>query len=725
MKIINPLTLSEKERSKIVNTIKERFINSRDYYQDKFDTWVRCYKIYKAIADAVDKEEEINIFIPYAFGIIEDIVARTVDPLLDKLPIKAVAKNKLEQKNADNFMSLFQSYFQSSEQIEELIKNEKEKIIIGNAWEKDEWACEWVKAYKWEKTKATKIMESIVNFAGKLVPIKNEVSYNKLVEQEYLYPKKVGYYTTYLSAFTIFPEPRVKNYRNLKWLIQFEEDVSVEDLKNMKYIDENGEQQIYYLDELLKDFRNDIDSIRPSIDSPLLQYNEVRTLTNKLYSSTIDTTESKAKGKVHLKHMYEPNAIYTIANDKYLIKIVKDPFHIPHIPFRLKTYTPEPESLYGVGAIEPVEHLFYELNDIHRLSMRSWIRIVNGLVAYHKDAVPFPDDWKLEAGGKVRIDPGISPNIHQAISSIPLQDPTKNMVYQESNTKGFIERIISVSDLSPGVSGSKPYHKTATGLIEIQQSLARRFSIMRKLQLSNLVERLYTAYNLMEQFLFEPIKTRIRTKYGDTIYPDLTREDILCNDGIDFLIVNDPSFGNTTVQRNQLMVLLEVFLKYESFRLKSGDSSLLKVKITDLIKKIIESFGWQYGEEMMEQSNNTLSPEIEFEMIMNGQYTPPNPLENITEHLAEHYIQLNSQTLSNNVERGRVPPEYIELLKKHISDTTNLLMQIIQNPDLIIQEKLKSKVTSKAYDKKDLQYEKENIIPLPKGQTKEVVNANV
>ena len=141
-------------------------------------------------------------------------------------------------------------------------------------------------------------------------------------------------------------------------------------------------------------------------------------------------------------------------------------------------------------------------------------------------------------------------------------------------------------------------------------------------------------------------------------------------------------------------------------------------------KRIIEAFGWQYGEEMMEQPNNTLTPEVEFEMLLNGQYVQPNPMENLTEHLAEHYLQLNSQTLSNNIERGRSNPEVIELLKRHILETTNLLTQIAQNPDIIVQEKLKSKVTSKAYDKKDFQYEKENIIPLPTSQVEEVPNAN-
>jgi hypothetical protein len=713
-------SLSNKEKEEIVKQFQSRYKDSYNYYQDKFDTFIRCYKIYKAIADYVDDPDEENIFIPYAYGLIEDIVSRSTDPILDKLPIIARAKRKEYQKNADNFLNLFLTYWTSPEHVEQLIKSEREKVITGSAWEKDEWVSEWVDGYEWVETTETKIIEKTVNFLNKIINTNIEVPFKKYVEQKKKYPKKVGYITTFPSIFTVFPEPRVTKIEDMKWVIQIEDNVSIEDLQNAMYVDSEGNfKPIYNLEELLKDFDNKPENVKPSFfDTRTSYYDMFINISNGQAEQKQTYDKDYNKGKVHLAHMYEPNRIVTIANGKYVIKVIKDPFHIPKIPFRLKTYTQDNSSIYGIGAIEPIEHLLYELNDIHRLSMRSWIRIINGLVVYHKDAVPFPDDWKPKAGGRVRIDPGISPNIHNAIASIPLQDPSQQMILHESNIKGLIERTTSIVDFSAGVKGTKQYHKTATGLLELQNNIAKRFSISRKLMLTNIVKRLQTAYELCVQFLFEPVVARISLPNGNTMYPELTREDIIVTGGIDFIITNDPSLGDDTIKRNQLMVLLELFMKYEAFRIKTGDASMMKAKVSDLFKKVIEAFGWSYPEELLETPDNTLTPDVEFELILNGQEVNPNPKENLVNHITEHLTQLHSNRLKELVLRNKIDNNIIKMLENHIEETIQLLQEIAQNPMALAQDKIIDEIKKQAMIKKDIQYEKENIMPTPKKNVK-------
>jgi hypothetical protein len=718
---ISSFTIDKKEQEEIVKKFQSRYKDSYNYYQDKFDTFIRCYKIYKALADYTDNPDEENIFIPYAYGLIEDIIARTTDPLLDKLPIIARAKRKEFQSNADNFFNLFSTYWTSPEHIEQLIKSEREKVIVGSAWEKDEWANDWVDGYEWVETTAVKIVGSAVNFLNKIIKTNIEVPFKKYVEQKKKYPKRVGYVTTFPSIFTIFPEPRVTNVEDMKYVIQIEDNVPIKDLQKAMYVDSDGNfQPMYNLDELLKDFNNKIDDVKPSFfETGTSYYDMFINVSNDQAEQRQTYDKDYNKGKVHLSHIYEPNRIITIANGKYVIKVIDEPFHIPKIPFRLKTYTQDNSSIYGIGAIEPIEHLLYELNDIHRLSMRSWIRIINGLVAYHKDAVPFPDDWKPKAGGRVRIDPGISPSIHNAIASIPLQDPSQQMILHESNVKGLIERTTSIVDFSAGVKGTKQYHKTATGLMELQSNIARRFSIGRKLMLSNIQKRMQTAYELCDQFLFEPITARINLPNGNTLYPDLTREDIIVSGGIDFIITNDPSFGDDAIQRNQLMVLLEMFMKYETFRMKVGDANMLKAKISDLFKKVIEAFGWNYPDELLESPDMAMTPEVEFELILNGQEVHPNPKENLVNHITEHLTQLHSNRLKELADRNKIDNNIIKLLENHIDETIMLLQQIAQNPMVLAQDKIIEEIRKQALAKKDIQYEKENIMPVPKKNVKE------
>ncbi len=680
MRVLQPsIEFSDDKRQEIISLQKKRYSLSKEYFQPKHEVWVRCYKIYRALADTVDDPDEINLFIPLAFGIIEDIVARLTEPILQKFPIKPVAKSLMHTKAGENFLNLVKTYFSTSQYQIDLINSERQRIITGNTWEKDEWASEWVKGTTWEKRFFSKVVESVQEVLGKIIPIPVETKFQKWVEVPKLYPKYLGYRTRFLSVFLVWPEPNVKNVSDMHWIIEEEKSVALDDLRKQKYTDENGQlRNVYDLSEIDKYYgEHKQGAIQPQFDDGSPYYDEI---VSKLGNRNLQGNPKEDMDRVHLLHISEPDKLITIANGKWIIKYIENPWHKPMIPYRLKIYTQDPENLYGIGAIEPNEHLFYELNDIHRLSMRSWIRIIQGLIVYHKDAVPFADDWKPRAGGRVRIDPGISPNIHQVIANIPLKDPSQEMILHESNIRGIIERVISIADLSPGTSGTKQYHKTASGLIEIQNSLAKRFAIMRRIQLSSYLLQLQRIYDMCMQFMFEPLQIKAETD-GKTIYPKVTRDDIWAGEeGFDFVIQEDPSFGDNVVQRNQLMVLLEILINYETFRMKTGDKDLLKVRISEVIKRLIEAFGWTYSAELLEPSDNALTPDMELEMILNGMPVKPNPKENLIAHLIDHMVQLMSPRIQEGSASGQIKPEQLALLKTHIDETAQMITSIMQNP---------------------------------------------
>jgi hypothetical protein len=687
------------ERKRLVDLAKKRYSASKAYFSPKHEIWVRCYKIYRALADATDNPDEENMFIPYAFGMIEDIVSRLVEPLLQKLPVKPQARSQKYVEAARNFYAVVKTYLSTSRYQLEFTNSNRQKIIVGNRWERDTWFNEWVQGKEWAKRPVNKAVQTTAQFLDKVLPMNVMARFNEYVEVEKQYPRQLGYGTRFPSVFLMWPEPGILRVEDMHWLIEEEESVALDDLKKQMYTVNGVRKNVYDLTELEKDVGpHEAGSISPNFDDSSPYHKEVADiLGSRATGGQISEDTAETLDKVHLLHVHTPTLKYTVANGRYIILHVKDPFHKPRIPFRLDVYTPDPENLYGMGAIEPSEDMFLELNDIHRLSMRSWVRMINGLVAYHKGAVPFPDDWKSRAGGRVRIDPGVSPNIHNAIAVIQQQDPTDSMITHESNTRGLLERIISISDLSPGVEGTRQYHDTASGMLEIQNQLAKRFATMRRGQLACYVEQFQVIYDFCMQFMFEPQIFRQENSEGKTLYPKFTRDDIWTDgEGFDFIIEEDPSFGDNVVQRNQLMILLDIAIKYETFRMSTGDPEMLKLKVSKIMTRLLEAFGWTFNAELMAPVGNVLTPEAELAMILEGQDVQPNPDENLVGHVIEHVVQMMSPKMVQGSAAGQVKPEALARLKLHIDATMAMIQSIISQPEAAAQAKIAEESAGRA-----------------------------
>jgi len=688
------LTEEPKERQALVSLTLKRVKMSHEYIRPWHEKWVRYYKIYRSISDAAQDEDEPNIFLPYAFGIVEQIVSKSTEPILQlKPPCRVQPKRNNHKKQADNFGFVARQYFSSSRWQMDYTESNKELAITGNAWEVDEYVNDYRQGKKWAKVKKTGIMASLKSFAGKVLPIQSEYDYEGLEEVVAQYPHKVGYNTRFPSIFDVWPEPRVKNVHDMHWIIEQEREVALSDLMNQYYTDPvtHEKKQVYDFTELLHDAgKHEDGAITPkfSFDTQT-DYGDIARRAMAGIDERSETTNDM--DRVHLLHIWEKDRMWTIAQGKYLVRKVDFPFHVSRLPFRLRRYTTDKEFLYGIGAIEPAEHLFYELNDIHNLSMENWIRIIQKMVAIHIDAVPFPDDFKPRAGGKVRVK--TSSRVQDAIMPIEHQDITGSMLNQESNTKGFIEWVLSVSDLSPGTQGTKQTHKTLGGLIEVQQSLAVRFGTLRRMQLANFQDQMWFMEKLFSQFQFEPISVTTYGPSGETAIMEMSMEDIWTDGlGFDFIIEHDPSYGDESVLRNQLMVLQDVFLKYEQYRNASGDPNLAKVNMPKLMERILQSFGWYDTSEMLQAPNGILDPSAEFEMMMVGSPVAPNPNENLTDHLITHMIQLNSPLVQKGLETGKIGPESMLLLKAHIEATQGLINETSANPMAMGQLRIKQNI---------------------------------
>lgn len=673
---------------------QQRFTLSAEYVKPWHEKWVRYYKIYRSIVDAVDDPDEPNFGVSYAYGIIEDLVSTISEPILQMRPPCRVAPKKIgHEQAADNFSAICTSYFHTSRYQLEFTESIRELCIIGNSWEFDTWASDYAPGRKWSKVMQETFIDKVKGLGGKMFGLSKpeSVPFEATAEVEYDVPVRVGYQTEFPSAFDVFPEPGVKNVRDMHWLLRQERSVAIADLQKRKYKDPKTGQMVPLFDfSIMLKEKGDHEpgAIQPILMEGKADYGQMAK--DAMAGEATDKADTmNDMDRVSITWVWEQNRLFALANGIYVVAYRENVFQVPRIPARLKGYTPQKESLFAIGAIEPVENQLYELQDIHKLSMRNWVRIINKMVAYRENSVPFKDDFKPRAGGKVRVRTELNESIADVMMPIDMPDVTTSMLNQESNTKGLIERTIQVADYSPGTDGTKQTHKTLGGLMEISRNVAKRTTTVRRMVLAGFQDQMWFMEKLYSQFQMEK---QPFTTYGPDGSTRLAQFDLwdFHTDGLgfNFIIEYDPSFGDDAIARNQNLVLLDSTIKYENARVQLGDPKMPKANMAEVMRRVYKSFGISDTSGMLKDPDGILDPMTEFNLMMEGQPVAPNPKENLIEHLIEHIIQANSPKMQSALADGTMNPKAAALLQAHIEGTMFMIGQIMRNPQAAAQAKV-------------------------------------
>lgn len=670
-----------------VKTVTSRLKWSKEYHRPRHEKFVRYYKIWRNIADAVsglskEESEEPNSFIPYAFSIVEDLHARAVDPMLKiGLPARPQARNAAKAKSAENFGNMARTHFTSPLYGLEFMSGGKERVITGTMWEKDTWANEWAVHRRWARV--PKVVEVKTEEAPGVpaTGVGEAVAYVWKEVSERV-PERVGYATEFPSVFLVHPEPGIKQVRRLQWLVEECPSVPLADLQAETYRDpETGQQMpVYDLTKLLElEKGGDPKRVIKPTDPMGTEYPDFYEQSRRLVASE-DTKSTDHAGedgmdRVHIAKHYGKNGIvHVVAQGKYLIAVIKNP--VSRIPFRTRVYTLDPQFLHGIGAIEPIEDLVYELNDIHNLSFSNWLRIINRMMAVNVSALVDEDELESNPYGPLRF----KGNVHQAIAFPQAQDVSPSMLTMESNSKGLMERAVQAADFSPGVKGTKQSHDTATGVLEIQNAMSARLNIMRRIDMAAFQDQMWMMEKLYSYHLWDPMPFMAYGPDGSTSSVDLANVDIDTDGkGFDFIIEYDPSFGDDAIQRNQQMTYFDLALKYENWRTGTNQPpDVPQIQMGEIFANLSRNFGYEDTSLVLKRPDGTMDPDTEVQVMMGGGMVRVNPDENLVAHLIRH--QQQRPMVEQAVAAKKVPPEVLAALDQHMVETTMAIQQIMKNP---------------------------------------------
>lgn len=680
--------LDEKAREELAAKQMRRLEASAKYYDPYYERWKVFHKMYHALKEDVDDTDEPNAWIPVAYGIVEDAIARLVTPLLQKLPITVKAKAAKYAGNADKFYNACKEYFGGDDYRLDRIAAEREYAITGNGWEVYSWKNEWLTGKEWKNVDVEEEVEYPLEWMGKLAQMmKRTLKINAPKEVDKKYPYRVGFHTRFPSVFAMFPEPGIKSFDRLGWVIEAEGAVSLDELERAMYQDPNTRETkpVFDLTELLRSVDGDKSKLKPDVPSCARHADEISELiADRSPSTGVDMGEPA----VYITRTFQKdNTIIVVANGKYVIQAVTDVYHYPVMPLQLRCYTRDKENLFGKGIIEPIVDLLYEVNDVHNMSFQNWIRVINKMVVYDEAVIRYPDDFTPRAGGKIRAQLLAGGNVSNAFAAVDHEDVTGSMITMESQSMGKIEKAISIADLTPGAQGTKAYHKTYGGLMEIQASFARRFAVIAMQDLAYLTKQMKIMYWMFQQFMFDDMPVG---QFNDGVFMVETyrREDFDSGgQGFIFVQTNDPSFGDAAIQRNQFMVLFEQLMKYETFRMTVKDPDLMRASVDKVLKLLLEAFGIQDSANILAPAEGVLTPEQEFDLILQGMPVQVHPRENMIEHLMKHVAKRNDPQLLDAVAGAKLPPEVLAALDAHIVETQEMIALFVQNIDQVAQAK--------------------------------------
>ena len=664
------------KKKELIDKANRRITISLDYYRPRFDTAIRAWKIYRAIVDAKDDDDEPNTGPAYAFGVIEDSVAAISESTLNsRVPTPAKAKKEGQQKAAENFNAIAGTYFTSGQYQSEYPDSVRERAICGSSWEVDCWAWRYETRRRWAKVDR---------------PMEQGGTFKATEEVTEDVPVQVGYYTRFPPFFNVFPQPRISTVEKMGWLNEIEENVLLSTMKQTRYVDPATGQQMPFFDltEVMRDFPDG--KIRPTeSDQKAADHREMlREIVEGISTSSSEQQDDEAA--MHLNWCHEGDRLWCVGNGSYLLAYAENIYHRPGIPYRIKKWTGQKGALMGIGMIEPVENLLYEQDDIHKLSMRNWYRIINRMIAYNPERVPYADnDFKPRAMGRIRVTGSLGESVASAIQPIDMPDVTNSMLTQESNNKGLIERALGLPDFSRGVEGTKQSHDTLGGLQMIQTVMAKRVASVRRQELASFQKQMWRMEGLYSQFLLEKQPFTVYGPDGSTALAEFDLWDIATEGaGFDFIIEYDPSFGDDALARNQLMVLLDQTFKYNAHVLQffpPGEKPLAQPD--EVMRRLLGRFGFNDTSGLLARPNGVVPPDAEMRLMLQGQPVMVNPSENMIEHYAEHVKNFNDPQLREALQRGAVPPDVLLRLKTHIEATAMAIQQARADPGQIIRAK--------------------------------------
>ena len=528
--------MANKNKAKSNETLAKDIVNKFNHsltWRNPFkEKWDRFYNMYRSHLNDTAYPWQSNIWVPYSFSTIETLAPRMLAnrPQIDVMPREAA-----DEQYADIQSKLIDFEWEAMNADDIMEGAVKSQLMYGTAIVKVYWKTDKAQVVKKEQVDET---------FPELGTVEEEV-------EETIFD---GPEIELVDLYDFFWDPRAIDMESARW-------VAHRTYQTFDHLEQLQKEGVYKNVALLKD------ATLVSGDD------EKASRRGTLGVAMPDELASKNEGKnvIELIEYWEDEKVITVANRGIVIRDEANPYRHGKKPFVRIVDQSVPHEFLGIGELEPIETLQYELNDRRNQRMDNITLVLNKMWKIKNGANVDEDELVSDAGGVVHTDD------MAGIEALQMPDVTSSSYNEETLIKGDIQQTTGVSDFTRGVGSESLGNDTATGISLIQEAGNARF----KLKIRNLeagieeIGRMMVSLN--EQFLTEEKSIRVLGDEGiewTTIKPDDMRGnfDVMVQSGSTL-----PS--NEAVERKQTMEMFQIF---------AGDP---EVDQRELKRMVLDTFG--------------------------------------------------------------------------------------------------------------------------------------
>lgn len=419
---------------------------SRGTREGKWQTWYKLYRSYAEKRDTGDKRA--NLFIPYVYSIVETVVPRLISTVFSSRPYIGVLPVKEEAiENAKDMENLID--YQLTQKIGIIgvaTSWFKEALIYGTSILKVGWE------YEEDEVWVDEPLMEIFGFpigsrrVKKVQPVKDD----PLVE--------------HIDLWDFYIDPRAKDIDEADYCIH-------KVFRDVSYLKRMEEQGIYKnIDEVVKVSKEGAGSWYEEGVGTTAFETGMNTRLGLIGMQSID----KPSSKIEILEYWTDDRVIAVANRSVVIRNDENPYHHRKKPFVRLVDVLVPHEFYGIGEIEPIEDLQYELNSLRNQRMDNINILINRMWKVIRGADIDAKQLVSRPGGIIEVDD------MDDVQEIQMTDTSGNAI------ENVIEMVRRDMDNADGVydyarGETTDRRETATTASLLSQAANERFNLKVKL----------------------------------------------------------------------------------------------------------------------------------------------------------------------------------------------------------------------------------------------------
>lgn len=437
------------DESQVLNKVITDYNEAEQARRTREGKWQTWYKLYRSYAEKRDTgDRRANLFIPYVYSIVETVVPRLISavfasrPYIGVLPVKEEAiENAKDMENLIDYqltqkigiIGVATSWF-------------KEALIYGTSILKVGWE------YEEDEVWVDEPLMEIFGFpigsrrVKKVQPVKDD----PLVE--------------HIDLWDFYIDPRAKDIDEADYCIH-------KVFRDISYLKRMEEQGIYKnIDEVVKVSKEGAGSWYEEGVGTTAFETGMNTRLGLIGMQSID----KPSNKIEILEYWTDDRVIAVANRSVVIRNDENPYHHRKKPFVRLVDVLVPHEFYGIGEIEPIEDLQYELNSLRNQRMDNINILINRMWKVIRGADIDVRQLVSRPGGIIEVDD------MNDVQELQMTDLSGNAI------ENVIEMVRRDMDNANGVydyarGETTDRRETATTAAILSQAANERFNLKVKL----------------------------------------------------------------------------------------------------------------------------------------------------------------------------------------------------------------------------------------------------